>query len=90
MAARNAASMRIGTWNLDAKWSARHCEFLESLQCDVLLLTEVPIEVDLTGMVDHHSNQRMARDESWAATTGFPLGSLRVWFSASTDFFSRW
>jgi len=59
--------MRIGTWNLDARWSNRHREFLEGLECEVLLLTEAPAEVELTGMVGHHSVQRMARDQSWAA-----------------------
>jgi len=31
--------MRIGTWNLDARWSNQRREFLEGLECEVLLLT---------------------------------------------------
>ncbi|WP_322937868.1 hypothetical protein [Nocardioides bizhenqiangii] len=59
--------MRIGTWNLDARWTSRHRDFLERLECDVLLLTEVPPEVDLRGMVGHHSSHKMAPGQSWAA-----------------------
>ncbi len=33
--------MRIGTWNLDAKWSEEHQALLTNEHCDVWLLTEV-------------------------------------------------
>ncbi|WP_183093222.1 endonuclease/exonuclease/phosphatase family protein [Nocardioides stalactiti] len=59
--------MRIGTWNLDARGTARHREFLEGLACDVLLLTEVHPDLELPGMVGHHTFHKMARGQSWAA-----------------------
>lgn len=41
--------MRIGTWNMEGKGTPAHVEFLASLNCDVLLLTEVPHGLDLGG-----------------------------------------
>ena len=45
--------MRLGTWNLAGRWSDDHREFVEGLQCDVLLLTEVSDRVELPGMTGH-------------------------------------
>lgn len=42
-----SASLRIGTWNLDGRSGPRQRDFLASLGCDVLLLTEVPEDLDL-------------------------------------------
>ncbi|WP_197026016.1 endonuclease/exonuclease/phosphatase family protein [Nocardioides sp. URHA0020] len=58
--------MRLGTWNLAGRWSNDHREFLESLQCDVLLLTEVSDRVELPGMTGHVTNAQMARRRHWA------------------------
>lgn len=33
--------IRVGTWNLAGRWTPAHLDFLVSLDCDVLLLTEV-------------------------------------------------
>lgn len=41
--------MKIGTWNLDGRWSANHQQFLEKGKCDVWLLTEVPKKFALDG-----------------------------------------
>ena len=41
--------MRIGTWNLDGRWSPRHQHLLEDAECDVWLLTEVPTSFSLPG-----------------------------------------
>ena len=60
-------AMRIGTWNLDARDTDRHRDFLLRLGCDVLLLTEVPPDLAVPGMVAHHTRERMARGQSWAA-----------------------
>lgn len=60
--------MRIGTWNMDGKGSAAHVEFLESLRCDVLLLTEVPHGLVLEGVAPARSRQMGASaSKDWAA-----------------------
>jgi hypothetical protein len=41
--------MRIGTWNLEGKWSDRQADFLRRQDCDVWLLTEVHADVQLEG-----------------------------------------
>jgi len=33
--------VRIGTWNIDAKWSSRHAAVLAAADCDVWLLPEL-------------------------------------------------
>ena len=38
--------MRIGTWNLEGKWSPDHEAVLLHLNCDVLLLTEPPVVME--------------------------------------------
>ena len=59
--------MRIGTWNLDGRWDARHVDLLESLDCDVLLLTELAVGADLPGYTSHHTSQPMLDGKHWAA-----------------------
>lgn len=69
--------VRIGTWNLDGRWSDDHRGFLESLQCDVLLLTEVPDRVELAGMSGHVTVGEMAPGRSWAGVwSRHPLSPL--------------
>lgn len=58
---------RIGTWNLDAKTSAKHVEFLRRLNCDVLLLTEVAPTLRIDGYRGHFTQAEMARQQRWAA-----------------------
>jgi len=59
--------MRIGTWNLAGRWSDAQGEFLSSLRCDVLLLTEVHVETRVPGMRGRTTYARMAPDRFWAA-----------------------
>jgi hypothetical protein len=59
--------MRIGTWNLDAKHGRAHVDFLHRLECDVLLLTEVSLELQLDGYVGHRTRAVMARGQHFAA-----------------------
>lgn len=59
--------MRIGTFNLDGKWSPAHRDFLEHEQCDVWLLTEVHVDTTITGMHGHPTRELMAPKRSWAA-----------------------
>lgn len=58
--------MRIGTWNLEGKWSADHQRVLVALACDVFLLTEVWPEVNPPGYSQHLSSARMGRQKHWA------------------------
>jgi endonuclease/exonuclease/phosphatase family metal-dependent hydrolase len=45
--------MKIGTWNLAGRWGDDHRKLLESLKCDVWLLTEVREDVALEGYEVH-------------------------------------
>jgi hypothetical protein len=57
--------MKIGTWNLDGRWSVNHQQFLEKGKCDVWLLTEVPNRFALDGGELFRSIP-MTPDKSWA------------------------
>ena len=59
--------MRIGTWNLAGRWDARHMELVLSLDCDVLLLTEVSTRVALPEYRLHGTVGMMAHGRHWAA-----------------------
>ena len=50
--------------------------FIDRLECDVLLLTEVPPDVEIAGMEGHHTMARMARGQSWAAIYAAALTPL--------------
>lgn len=58
--------MRIGTWNLAGRWSPAHESLLRSLDCDVLLLTEVNERLTLPGYQAHLSTETMAKKRRWA------------------------
>ena len=58
--------MRIGTWNLEGKWSCGHLALLQSQGCDVWLLTEVPTAASIPGMVAHRTAQPMGLRKTWA------------------------
>ena len=58
--------MRVGTWNLAGRWSEARAEFLASLQCDVLLLTEVHLETRVPGMRGRTTYGLMAPDRFWS------------------------
>ena len=49
------------------KWSDDHRAFLEHEECDVWLLTEVPLEVEISGMTPYHTAKTMQPHKSWAA-----------------------
>lgn len=64
--------MRIGTWNLDARWSEGHASLLARHHCDVWLLTEVTPEAlrsasDEIGFSYSCSRGVMSRGQHWAA-----------------------
>lgn len=66
--------MRIGTANLEGRWSQGHQAFLRDLDCDVWLLTEVNVEVALTGFTSRRTLDLMAPSRYWAAVlTKAPL-----------------
>lgn len=47
--------MRIGTWNLEGRWSADHADALAEADCDIWLLTEAPSRTTLDGFEQHLS-----------------------------------
>ena len=59
--------VRIGTWNLEGKWSPQHRELLEREGCDVWLLTEIHIDAAIAGMHVHRTGELMGPQKSWAA-----------------------
>ena len=59
--------MRIGTWNLAGRWDARHLDLINTMDCDVLLLTEVSERLDVHGYELHLGRQVMAPKRRWAA-----------------------
>lgn len=59
--------MRIGTWNLAGRWDARHLDLLETMDCDVLLLTDVSERLELPGYDVDLGRQLMAPKRRWAA-----------------------
>ena len=58
--------MRIGTWNLEGKWSSDHLDLLQGQECDVWLLTEVSSDASVPGMVAHCTAQSMGPRKTWA------------------------
>lgn len=58
--------MRIGTWNLEGKWSSDHLDLLQGQECDVWLLTEVHTDTTVPGMVAHRTMQSMGPTKTWA------------------------
>lgn len=59
--------MRIGTWNLEGRWSDAHADVVTEMSCDVLLLTEVPHELDLVGYRIHRATALMSPGTYWCA-----------------------
>lgn len=59
--------MRIGTWNIAGRTSPAHVNFTLSLECDVLLLTEVNDRFVLPGLHQTRSANEMATNRGWAA-----------------------
>ena len=56
------SGMRIGTWNLDGRWSLAHQAFMQEQMCDVWLLTEVPGDISLQGYTQHLSQEIMLEE----------------------------
>lgn len=74
--------MRIGTWNLDARWSDAHRDLLADACCDLWLLTEVNpearhLDATMAGFHCHVTTGVMARGQHWAAVLSrAPLAPL--------------
>lgn len=74
---RETSNVRIATWNLEGKWTPRHLGVIRSLRADLLLLTEVPIEVAIPGLNLHFTAGEMQPGRRWAAVaSGAPLRAL--------------
>jgi hypothetical protein len=59
--------MRIGTWNVDARWDHRHQRLVAEQACDVWLLTEIPDTMVLPDLRGQVTCGRMSRAQHWAA-----------------------
>ena len=63
-------SMRIATWNLDARWTVKHAAFLHDQKADVWCLTEVPPRAigggRIIGYTAVGSTGRMSRGQHYA------------------------
>jgi len=76
--------MRIGTWNLDARATAAHLEFLLAASCDVWLLTEVSPKLRLPGFTAHVTQGVMGRGQHWAGVfSRLPMQGLEEPHGAS-------
>jgi hypothetical protein len=88
--------MRIGTWNVDARWDQRHQELVTEQACDIWLLTEIPDRASLPGFNRQVTTGRMCRQQRWAgvfardlvpadepdpATAAARVGEVTVWSS---------
>lgn len=49
------------------KWSDEHRKLLEREDCDVWLLTEVPLEAEISGMTSYRTVETMQPHKAWAA-----------------------
>jgi len=58
--------MRVGTWNLEGRWSAAHATFMEQAECDVWLLSLVPDAFAMATGATARS-EPMSDDVAWAA-----------------------
>lgn len=58
--------MRVGTWNLEGRWSQDHLELLAAQECDVWLLTEVRHDTSLPGIESHLTTVMMDARKHWA------------------------
>jgi hypothetical protein len=59
--------VRIGTWNLEGRWSPDHLALMDREACDVWLLTEVHIDTAVPGMHVHRTAELMGHRKAWAA-----------------------
>jgi hypothetical protein len=59
--------VRIGTWNMQGKWSTDHLTLMDREDCDVWLLTEVHIDTAVPGMHVHRTAERMGPRKARAA-----------------------
>lgn len=76
--------MKVGTWNMQGKWSAAHEELLRDQHCDVLLLTEVSDKVTLDDHGSVRTTSPMAPKRAWAGVfSTHPLHPLAEPHAAS-------
>jgi hypothetical protein len=59
--------VRVGTWNLEGKWSPDHLALMDREHCDVWLLTEVHVDTSIPDMQIHRTAELMGPRKTWAA-----------------------
>ena len=75
--ARQDEWVRVGTWNLEGRWSVDHVGLLLAQDCDVWLLTEVRTQARLPGFGSQLTTARMGDHKHWAGVfSRVPLQSL--------------
>jgi hypothetical protein len=60
-------NVRIGTWNMQGRWTSAHQERLQEHACDVWLLTEVNQRLEVPGHWLYETAALMAPRRFWAA-----------------------
>ncbi|MCW2529844.1 MAG: hypothetical protein JWM76_4704 [Pseudonocardiales bacterium] len=66
--------VRIGTWNLDGRWTREHLAVLVEADCDIWLLTEIADAVVISGYTTHGCAERMSRGQRYAGVlTRLPM-----------------
>ena len=58
--------MRVGTWNLEGRWSQDHLALLAAQNCDVWLVTEVRDDTFVPGFESHLTSDKMGDGKAWA------------------------
>jgi hypothetical protein len=58
--------MRIGTWNLEGRWTATHVDVMTQLDCDVWLLTEINRDTALPGYHSLVATVPMTNTTHWS------------------------
>jgi len=69
--------VRIGTWNLAGRGDARHLNLIATMDCDVLLLTEVSERLQVPAYDVHLGHLPMAPGRRWATVASrLPMSCL--------------
>lgn len=64
---RSRIDVRIGTWNLDGRWTTDHDNIMSQLACDVWLLTEMSADAIVSGFHSHATAFPMTGNKLWSA-----------------------
>lgn len=60
-------TVRVGTWNMEGHLDQRHSDLLDAQDCQVWLLTEVPVGTEVRGLSCRATSALIKPDRYWAA-----------------------